>query len=118
MYTTAEIQEYLAEVREQVCRRCVERPPGGPPCAPLGKKCGVELHFPEYLEAIHKVGSPSIVPYLEGLHRDVCSGCACHNGEICPCSLDYLMVLVVQAVETVDERRRLADARSTLSASN
>ena len=43
--TLIERGEYLAEIRKQVCSRCVERPPGGPPCAPLGKQCGVEMHL-------------------------------------------------------------------------
>ena len=106
MYTEAEIQEYLAEVRDQVCSRCVERPPGGPPCAPLGKKCGVELHLPKFLEAIHEVDSPRIGPYLDNIHRRVCSQCARRGCNDCPCPLDYLLVLIVQAVDTVDQRHR------------
>jgi hypothetical protein len=106
MYTTAEMQEYLAEFRDQVCSRCVERPPGGPPCAPLGKKCGVELHLPMYLQAIHEVDSPSIEPYLDNLHRRVCTRCERRGCDGCPCPLDYLLVLMVQAVETVDRRHQ------------
>jgi hypothetical protein len=94
MYTTAELQEYLAAFRDQVCSRCVERPPGGPPCAPLGKKCAVERHLPRYLAAIHEVDSPSIEPYLENLHRRVCSGCDRRGCDGCPCPLDYLLMLM------------------------
>ena len=32
--------------------RCIERPPGGPPCAPLGKECGIEMHLPAVIDAI------------------------------------------------------------------
>jgi hypothetical protein len=28
VYTEAELREYLDEIRERVCTRCVERPPG------------------------------------------------------------------------------------------
>ncbi len=31
-----ELNEYLDEIRQEVCTRCMERPPGGPPCAPWG----------------------------------------------------------------------------------
>jgi hypothetical protein len=31
MLSDAELNEYLNEIRQQVCSRCVERPPGGPP---------------------------------------------------------------------------------------
>ncbi len=27
------LEEYMAEIRQHVCARCIERPPGGPPCA-------------------------------------------------------------------------------------
>jgi hypothetical protein len=114
MYSDDEIREYLDEIRAQVCTHCVERPRGGPPCAPLGKRCGLEINLPSYLDAVHEVDSPSIGSYLESLHRRVCSGCAQLHCEGCPCPLDYLHVLIVQAIETVDQRRsRKACAQPT-----
>lgn len=107
MLTDAELQEYLDEIRTEVCSRCIERLPGGPPCGPLGKACAVERHLGRYVEAIHEVESSQIEPYLENLHLRVCSGCERRGCDTCPCPLDYLLPLVVQAVETVD-RRRLA----------
>ncbi len=106
MYAEAELDEYLDEIRERVCSRCVERPPGGPPCAPLGKMCGVELHLPLYVEAVHGVESNFIEPYLDNIHESVCSQCVQHDAKGCPCPLEYLPILVVQAIETVDQRRR------------
>ena len=106
MLTELEIQEYLDEIRKQVCTRCVERPPGGPPCAPLGKECGIEMHLPQLIEAIHQVKSDSIAPYLAYNRRAICEHCALLDTDICPCPLHYLAVLIVEAVETVDERRR------------
>lgn len=44
MIAEPELKEYLEEVRQEACSRCVERPPGGPPCASLGKVGGVETH--------------------------------------------------------------------------
>ena len=105
MYTESELAEYGEEIQAQVCSRCVERPHFGPPCAPLGKECGIERHLPEFLDAIHEVDSNSIEPYLNSIHRRVCSSCARLGGEVCPCPLDYLLVLLVQAVETVDQRK-------------
>jgi hypothetical protein len=104
MYTATQLQEYLDEIRDQVCTRCVERPPEGPPCKPLRRMCGIELHLREYLKAIHTRKSGSIVPYLDDIHQQICSGCAFRAGERCPCPLDYLVVLLVQAVDTVDQR--------------
>jgi hypothetical protein len=104
MYTNAKLQEYMDEIRERVCSRCIERPPGGPPCLPLGKQCGIETHLAEYIEAIHAANSAVIDPYIENTHCMVCNHCARKGCDGCPCPMDYLVGLVVQAVETVDER--------------
>jgi hypothetical protein len=109
MLAEAELNEYLDEIRQEVCSRCVERPPGGPPCAPLGKQCGIEMHLPRLIDAIHEVRSDSIGPYLENNQRTICEGCRFLHSSICPCPMDYLSVLVVQAVEAVDERRERRD---------
>ncbi len=98
------IEEYLDEIRKQVCSHCIERPPGGPPCLPLGKVCGIETHLPAYLEAIHAANSSVIDPYLDNIHGGVCSHCSRHDCEGCPCPMEYLIGLLVQAVETVDQR--------------
>jgi hypothetical protein len=105
MASVATYEEYLKEIREHVCSRCVERPPGGPPCEPLGKRCGIEMHLPSYIRAVHEVESSSIGPYLASVNNCVCTNCPLHHSEVCPCPLEYLLVLTVQAIETVDERR-------------
>ena len=104
MLAEADISEYLAEIREQVCSHCVERPEGGPPCTPLGKVCGIELHLPQLIESIHQAHSPLIDPYLGHNRQNICERCAFLHGSSCPCPMDYLAVLLVQAVETVDQR--------------
>jgi hypothetical protein len=108
MYTESELKEYVAEIHVKVCSRCVERPPGGPPCAPLGKLCGLELHLPRFLDAIHEVNSPLIAPYLATVRQRVCSGCSHLGCDCCPCPMDYLLVLTAGAVEAVDARRAAA----------
>jgi len=104
MVSEVQLNEYRNEIRAQVCSRCVERPPAGPPCAPLGKVCGVELHLPEIIDAIHEVRSDWIEPYLETNRKRICEHCDYHHSSICPCPMDYLAVLLVQAVEAVDRR--------------
>ena len=99
-------QEYLNAIREHVCSRCVERPPGGPPCTPLGKICGIELHLPELLAAIKKVNSPMIAPYLDRTHSEVCATCVHLGKSGCPCPMDTLAVRLVDAVEAVDAQFR------------
>jgi hypothetical protein len=83
-------------------------PPNGPPCAPLGKECGIELHLPQLIDAIPEAQSEWIGPYLEINRHRICETCSFHHSSICPCPMDYLVVLLVQAVETVDRRREEA----------
>ncbi len=101
----ADVAEYLTEMRDRVCSRCVERPPGGPPCAPLGKNCGVEMHLPELIDSIHQVHSDLLEPYLAHNRKAICEKCAFLHSSICPCPMDYLSALIVEAVEAVDQRR-------------
>jgi hypothetical protein len=117
MSAQTEINEYLDEIRQEVCSRCVERPPGGPPCAPLGKPCGIELHLPRLIAAIHEVHSELIEPYLVNNRLRICEHCTFRRSSACPCPMDTLAVLLVEAVEAVDERReRRAKGRRLLSA--
>ena len=105
MVAEATLNEYLDEIRKEVCSICVERPAGGPPCAPLGKQCGIEMHLPKLIDAIHTVKSDSIRPYLETNRAAICTKCSAFHTSICPCPMDYLSVLLVHAVDTVDRRR-------------
>jgi hypothetical protein len=103
MYRQAEISEYQEAIRKHVCSRCSEKPPGAPPCAPLGKRCALELHLPEVLSAIHAVRSASIRPYLESIRRRVCNQCSLPGVDCCPCPADRLLALAVRAVDAVDQ---------------
>lgn len=45
-------------------------------------------------------------PYIEAFHGDVCPQCANRGTNQCPCPLDCLLLLAVQAIEAVDDRRQ------------
>ena len=106
MRSDAELAEYLSEIRKGVCSRCVERPAGGPPCGPLGKWCGVEQNLSELIDAVQDAHGFWMEPYCESTERRVCEHCPARDGDSCPCPMEQLLVLVVQAVEAVDGRRR------------
>src|SRR5262245_17674598 len=99
-----ELADYMQEIRKQVCTKCVDRPAGGPPCAPLGKTCGVELHLAEVVNAVHQIHSPMLGPYLDHNRSTICDHCLSRHGYDCPCAMDYLAALLVAAVETVDAK--------------
>jgi hypothetical protein len=109
MNATADLHEYLDEIRQHVCSRCVECPLGGPPCTPLGKVCGVELHLPQLIEAVREVHSEWMGPYLENTHKKVCEHCEFLHHDCCPCPMDTLALLVVEAIETVEKRQQQRD---------
>ena len=106
MYEGTEYEAYMAEIREQVCTRCIERLPAGPPCFPLGKRCGLELNLPQLVDAVHGVHSLTIDPYIDQFHDEVCTHCPNRPTNQCPCPLEYLLTLAVQAIETVDQRQQ------------
>jgi hypothetical protein len=106
MYCDDELlTEYLEEIRKEVCSHCIERPPGGPPCAPLGKRCGIEFDLPQIVDSVHAKYSKTMEPYTANFHQIVCTQCPNRTIEQCPCPMEYLLILAVQAIEAVDERR-------------
>jgi len=105
MYTQADLDDYMTEIRGHVCSRCIEKLPGAPPCAPQGKRCGIELHFSDIIDVCHATRCKSMEPYGTRLHEQICSQCANRTTMQCPCPLDYLLRLTVEAVDAVDERR-------------
>jgi hypothetical protein len=66
--------------------------------------CGVELHLAEVVDSVHQVRSNLIAPYLDRNRLAICTHCANRGASDCPCAMDYLAVLLVEAVETVDAR--------------
>ena len=105
MYEGTPLADYEREIRERVCSRCIERPPGGPPCLPKGKRCGVEINLGALVEAVHREKSDWMGPYIEHFHEDVCAHCVNRTTDQCPCPLEYLLELAVEAIEAVDQRR-------------
>ena len=104
MLIEPELRKYMDEIRERVCSRCIEKPPGGPPCAPLGKRCGIELNLRRLVDAVHLERSDAMDPYIQHFHDEVCMYCENRPTNQCPCPLESLLELAVEAVEAVDER--------------
>jgi hypothetical protein len=110
-----DLDEYRDALRAEVCSRCIERRPGGPPCDAIGKGCGIERHLPALVELCRTTNSALIDPYVEQLHDMICPDCEYKDTSSCPCPLDYLLKLAVEAVDKV-ERRRAAPAVTEVKA--
>lgn len=106
MNTQIALGEYMEEIRERVCSRCIERPREGPPCLARGKNCGIELHLQGIVDVCHEVHDGAMDPYIEQLHKDVCASCTECMTDQCPCPLHYLLLLAAEAIDAVDERYR------------
>jgi hypothetical protein len=98
------LDEYRTALRAEVCSRCIERLPNAPPCRPLGKGCGIELHLTELVEMCRNMNSALIDPYIDQLHDAICPTCESRHSSHCPCPLDYLLQLAVETVEEVEPR--------------
>jgi uncharacterized protein (DUF1684 family) len=46
--------------------------------------------------------------YIDELHEVICPTCEFKDSANCPCPLDYLLQLAVEAVERVEHRRNRA----------
>jgi hypothetical protein len=100
-----ELEEYRNALRAEVCSRCIERRPGAPPCGPQGKGCGIERHLAALVQICRSTDSALMDPYIEKLHDTICTDCEYKDTPSCPCPLDYLLKLAVEAVEKVDRNR-------------
>jgi hypothetical protein len=107
MVAESGLDEYVDEMRKQVCQKCVARVNGAPPCEPLGIGCGVEQHLEQLIDVCRSVDSPLMDPYIDRLRDEICADCEFQDQPVCPCPLKYLLPLAVSAVETVEWRRRL-----------
>jgi hypothetical protein len=58
----------------------------------------------EIVELAHATHSRMIDPYIDRFHADVCAHCANRETRHCPCPLDALLFLAIEAIDTVDAR--------------
>jgi hypothetical protein len=52
----------------------------------------------------HRARGRMMDPYIERFHNEVCVHCANRETNQCPCPLDYLLLLAIEAIDSVDER--------------
>lgn len=109
MTSASELEAYRQALRAEVCSRCIERQPNAPPCAPLGKGCGIEQHLEELIEMCRTTDSALMDPYIDQLHEIICPTCKDKDTSSCPCPLDYLLQLAVEAVEKVRWRKAMSE---------
>ena len=104
MHDLSEHDTYLAAVREELCRRCVQQLPNPPLCQLEGKSCCIELRLPEIVEICHSTNCCLFGPYLDRFDNEICVDCEFRRDEQRGCQWQTLLPLAVEAVEAVDRR--------------
>jgi hypothetical protein len=105
----AEYAEYLAEVQEQVCGHCPERPADPFSFQRACRRCGVKLQLLRLVESIHAAGE-EIDEFRPALDRQtMCAQCTCLGSDCCPCPGGRMPARLVWAIRSVDERHAQRD---------
>jgi hypothetical protein len=92
--------------REKICAVCIDRKPDGTCDYDEQGTCTLMQKIPEAVEAISRVDSPYMEPYIESLRKKVCENCLlrdvdgdCGPRETDRCMLDSYLPLVVELIE-------------------
>ena len=100
-----------AILREKICAVCVDRNADGS-CDRLAEGgCSLMAKFPLAAEAILKVNSDRMEPYIQSIRDNVCVQCdvrypdgSCAARDTDRCMLDSYLPLVVEAIEEFFQR--------------
>jgi hypothetical protein len=103
--------------REKICAVCIDRNPDGTCDYDDQHSCTLMQKIPEAVEAISRVESPDIGPYIESLRKTVCQNCSfqqadqtCIPRNTDRCMLDSYLALVVEVIEEHFGHKRPASA--------
>lgn len=100
------LQPLEALIRDKICAVCIDRNMDGS-CNRLAEgSCTLMQKLPDAVEAILKVSSDRIDPYIQSIRDNVCIHCDLRypDGECAPrdtdnCMLNSYLPLVVEAIE-------------------
>ena len=126
MISQDRMNEYVRKLRREVCGRCNQSAPGGPPCTPLGRPCEFELYLPEIVALEQSLKLQSFDNQFEAFQEYVCEFCprrshefrdpSCYLSPNCPrcplggsdhchCPAYYLLPVAVMAIRSEDAQR-------------
>jgi hypothetical protein len=101
MAAWSKLDEYLHEIRQQVCSRCPGQAEDEDPREPWGTGCRLERELPGLIDALHTA-------YADLGKADAEEVCACFallHGSTSICPTDELSAALVRAVARVDDRQ-------------
>jgi hypothetical protein len=104
--TPERLRQLEQRFREKICAVCIDRKPDGSCDYDEQGTCTLMQKIPEAVEAVSRVDSPFLEPYIQSLRKKVCEKCLLRNanGECGPrdtdrCMLDSYLPLVVEVIE-------------------
>jgi hypothetical protein len=104
--TPERLRQLEQRFREKICTVCIDRKPDGSCDYDEQGTCTLMQKIPEAVEAVSRVDSPYLEPYIQSLRKTVCERCLLRdgNGECGPrdtdrCMLDSYLPLVVEVIE-------------------
>jgi hypothetical protein len=127
MNTVAEYEQVLPALenvlRRRVCSICANRNPDGSCDLDARRECMLFERLPSIAEAISRIRSEDMEPYVAAIRETVCAECfhqrldgSCPVREELRCALDRHMVPVVWAIESglaaTEETTRESQARA------
>ena len=108
--TRDRLQMYWDAIREHVCGVCLDQKDDGE-CGLRQRSCALQSHLPRLAEVLSRVQSPRMDEYEAAVRAEICSGCAsqdaaghCALREQADCALFVYLPLVLEAVESVNQR--------------
>jgi biotin carboxylase len=107
-------EEYWEALQRKICVKCVDGDGSGSCLIAPGSDCAMKTHFPQIIETVNSVFSPSVEPYVEQLRKKVCAVCtgqssegSCRLRSETDCALDRYFPLIVQVIEETQLKKRL-----------
>jgi hypothetical protein len=107
-------EEYWVALQQKICAKCVDGDGSGGCRIAHGRECAMRTHFPQIIDSVNSVFSPSVEPYVDQLRKKVCAVCtgqssegACRTRDETECALDRYFPLIVQVIEETQLKKRL-----------
>jgi len=98
-------ERYLHEIRQKVCRKCIDRTASGLCVNPTFDSCAINRYLPEIIDIVLTAPGDDLGAYVAKLRERVCSICEhqspggrCDMREDLECALDRYFPLVIEAV--------------------
>jgi nucleotide-binding universal stress UspA family protein len=101
-------ERYLQEIRDRVCRKCIDRTSSGICVTSTYDSCAVNRFLPEIIDIVLNTSGDEMEPYVAKLRERVCANCGhqstdghCDMRDDVECALDRYFPLVVEAIQEV-----------------